>query len=78
MTTYSVANAKNGLPSLIDRVLRGKEVIIARNGKPVAERNPVAQTPKTASPASYARRKSRRQARISLGVTSVDLLDQLK
>jgi prevent-host-death family protein len=77
MTTYSVADAKNGLPSLIDRALKGEEVIITRHGKPVAELKPVTQAPKMASHVSYAWLKSRRQARISLGVTSVDLLDQL-
>jgi antitoxin (DNA-binding transcriptional repressor) of toxin-antitoxin stability system len=37
MTTYSVADAKAGLPRLIDRAIAGEEVIITRHGKPVAE-----------------------------------------
>lgn len=37
MTTYSVAEAKNTLPRLLDRALEGEQVIITRHGKPVAE-----------------------------------------
>lgn len=37
MSTYSVADAKNGLPRLIDLALEGEEVVITRHGRPVAE-----------------------------------------
>ena len=37
VTAYSVADAKNRLPSLIDKALAGEEVIITRRGKPVVE-----------------------------------------
>jgi prevent-host-death family protein len=37
VTAYSVAEAKNTLPKLVDRALQGEEVIITRHGKPVAE-----------------------------------------
>ena len=40
MTAYSVADAKNNLPKLIDRALDGEEVIITRRGKPVVELKP--------------------------------------
>ena len=40
MTAYSVAEAKNRLPKLIDRALQGEEVVITRHGKPVAELQP--------------------------------------
>jgi prevent-host-death family protein len=40
MSTYSVADAKASLPSLINRALAGEEVIITRHGKPVAELRP--------------------------------------
>ena len=36
MTDYSVAEAKNNLPKLLDRVLAGEEVTITRRGKPIA------------------------------------------
>ena len=40
MSSYSVAEAKNGLPGLIDRALEGEEVLITRRGKIVAELRP--------------------------------------
>lgn len=40
MASYSVAEAKNQLPSLIDKALGGEIVVITRHGKPVAELMP--------------------------------------
>lgn len=40
MTSYSVAEAKNNLPKLLDRMLAGEEVVITRRGKPIARLNP--------------------------------------
>jgi len=77
MSTYSVADAKNGLPRLIDRALRGEEVIIARHGKPVAELRPVAPLSRKGAPATYAWLRARRQDRKPVGLSSVELLDQL-
>jgi len=37
MTTVGVFEAKNKLSALLDRVERGEEVTITRNGKPVAK-----------------------------------------
>jgi prevent-host-death family protein len=37
MTDYSVAEAKNNLPKLIDRALAGEEVTITRRGKVVVK-----------------------------------------
>ena len=41
MTVFSVAEAKNKLPGLIDRAVAGEEVVITRHGRPVAELRPV-------------------------------------
>lgn len=76
MTSYSVADAKNSLPKLIDRALRGEEVVITRYGKPVAELKPVGGQP-GASTVTYAWLRSRRQSRRGVGLTSVQILDQL-
>jgi antitoxin (DNA-binding transcriptional repressor) of toxin-antitoxin stability system len=35
MSTHSVAEAKNTLPTLIDRALAGEEIVISRHGRPV-------------------------------------------
>ena len=42
MKTYRVAEAKNQLPKLIDRVLSGEEVVITRRGTPVMALRPTA------------------------------------
>lgn len=36
MGHYSVAEAKNNLPKLLDRMLAGEEVVITRRGRPIA------------------------------------------
>ncbi len=77
MSTYSVADAKNGLPRLIDRALEGEEVIISRHGKPVAELRPVAARPPGRTPTTYAWLRARRLARKPVGISSVDLLNQI-
>ena len=41
MSTYSVSEAKNQLPKLIDRALMGEGVVITRRGRPVVELKPV-------------------------------------
>jgi prevent-host-death family protein len=45
MTTHSVTEAKNHLPELIDRALKGESVVITRRGQPVVELKPVVQQP---------------------------------
>lgn len=45
MTHYSVAEAKNNLPKLLDRMLAGEEVVITRRGKPIGQLNPTQTTP---------------------------------
>ena len=79
MSTYSVADAKDGLPRLIDRAMAGEEVIITRHGKPVVELRPTAAP----EPDADARRaghdwlRQRREAGPTLTVSSVELLNQM-
>lgn len=49
MSTHSVAEAKNKLPELIDRALKGEGVVITRHGRPVVELKPI---PEAARPVS--------------------------
>ena len=72
MAEYSVADAKNRLPTLIDKAEAGEHVVITRHGHPVVELRPVAAA-KPRSPASYARLKERRTGPV--GLTSVELLN---
>lgn len=46
MSKHSVVEAKNQLSELIDRSLKGEDVVITRHGRPVAELKPVARTPR--------------------------------
>ncbi len=77
MTTYSVANAKSGLPQLIDRALGGEEVVISRHGKPVVELRPIRAAATKEAATTYAWLRARRQTRKPGSLTSVELLRQL-
>jgi prevent-host-death family protein len=46
MSTHSVAEAKNQLSRLIDRALKGEDVVITRRGQPVIELRPVRPPPR--------------------------------
>jgi len=43
MARYSVAEAKNNLPKLLDLALQGEEVTITRRGEPIARIVPEAE-----------------------------------
>jgi prevent-host-death family protein len=49
MAEYSVAEAKNHLPKLLDRAMAGEEVMITRRGKPIAKIVPNAPPPQAMS-----------------------------
>jgi prevent-host-death family protein len=76
MTTYSVAEAKNRLPRLIDKALEGEEVVITRRGKPVVTLRPAA-----ARSASITAMDEwlfeRTRSRPGVGMTSVEILNLL-
>ncbi len=76
VTAYSVAEAKNTLPKLIDRARQGEEVVITRHGKPVAELRSV-QPPPAPPRGTYEWLRARRDARPGVGLTSVEILDLL-
>ena len=74
MTSYSVADAKNHLPKLIDRALEGEEVVITRRGKPVVELKPAILRPKPPI-GTDEWLKQRRRTRPAINITSVELLN---
>jgi prevent-host-death family protein len=75
MSTYSVADAKAGLPSLINRALAGEEVIITRHGKPVVELRP-ASVPNPAGRAAALKRLLAHSITPAAGApTSVELMN---
>jgi prevent-host-death family protein len=51
MSTHSVAEAKNRLPELIDRALKGEGVVITRHGRPVVELKPIPELARAVSTA---------------------------
>jgi prevent-host-death family protein len=51
MSTHSVAEAKNKLPELIDRALKGEGVVITRHGRPVVELKPIPEPVRPVTPA---------------------------
>jgi prevent-host-death family protein len=76
MAEYSVADAKNHLPKLIDKALQGEEVVITRRGKPVVELRPALPRPKP-SIGTDEWLFERTRARPGVGLTSVQILDLL-
>ena len=74
MTDYSVADAKNQLPSLIDKALAGEHVVITRRGKPVVELRPASRQAASAT-GIHEWLRARTRARPSVGLTSVEILD---
>lgn len=77
MSTYSIAEAKERLPSLIDAAIEGEPVVITRDGKPVAELRPARQHDPQAAKAAYERLRARRDAGPTIPITSVELLRQI-
>jgi prevent-host-death family protein len=49
MTQFGMHEAKTKLSQLVERAEAGEEIVIARNGKPVARLIPVAETASLAS-----------------------------
>ncbi len=76
MSLFSVAEAKNGLPSLIDRATAGEEVVITRHGRPVAELRPIGPRA-SGAPSNYRLLKRQRATRKGVPISSVELLRAL-
>ena len=62
MSTHSLAEAKNQLPQLIERALKGEAIVITRRGQPVVELKPLhpAPTPRPITEADIEWLKARR------------------
>jgi prevent-host-death family protein len=80
MASYSIAEARNHLPRLINAAAAGEEVVITRHGRPVAELRPKVST----TPGAPHRRlevfewlKAQRDARKGVDIDSVNLIDEM-
>lgn len=80
MGSYSVAEAKNGLPSLIDRAIEGEEVLITRHGKIVAELRPAPTTSNCPSDRAGGLEwlRQRRESRPYVDVDTAEVLRALR
>lgn len=79
MSVYSVAQAKNALPRLINEALAGERVVITRRGVDVVSLNPTVKVKATSGDRQRAIRKliAQQTAWGSTGKTSVELLDDM-
>lgn len=77
MSSYSVAEAKNNLPKLLNRMLAGEAVTITRRGKPVARLEPAQEVKPTSGPIDL---EWLRRVRVKPTVPTdgVDLLRQMR
>nr|WP_316629128.1 type II toxin-antitoxin system prevent-host-death family antitoxin [uncultured Brevundimonas sp.] len=77
MSSYSVAEAKNNLPKLLDRMLAGEAVTITRRGVPVARLEPAQDSvpaPQTVDLDWFRRVR----AKPTDGLNAVDLVRQMR
>ena len=77
MTSFSVADAKNSLPRLMNRAIDGEDVVITRPRKLVAEIRAVGPIAKTAGTGTHAWLRSRSEARPRSSLSSAEGFDQL-
>ena len=77
MSSYSVAEANNNLPKLLDRMLAGEAVTITRRGVPIARLEPAQDsipTPKAVDLDWFRRVR----AKPTDGLNAVDLVRQMR
>lgn len=77
MSSYSVAEAKNNLPRLLDRMLAGEAVTITRRGKPIARLEP-AEPPAPTGGAVDLEWFQRVRVKPTNPINSVDLIRQMR
>ena len=80
MTRYSIAEAKESLPALVDKALAGEDVTLTRDGEAVVELQASRRraAPRTLSEAEWRRLRARRAARGSLGADSVSIIRAMR
>ena len=76
MASYSVAEAKNHLPSLIDKALGGEDVVITRHGRPVAELRPPRPRLSPEDRKALYDKMAKEAAKRPVSISSVDLVRQ--
>jgi prevent-host-death family protein len=78
MSTHSVAEARNNLSALIDRAVKGEDVVITRHGQPVVELKPVVKSPRPVTDADLDWLAERRTRRRRVTIDAATLIRQLR
>jgi prevent-host-death family protein len=78
MSVYSVAEAKNQLSKLIDRALKGEDVVIARRGAPVVELKRVRPPPRPITEAEIEWLRARLVGRIPAKTDAGTLIREMR
>ena len=78
MGKHSVVEAKNRLSKLIDRALKGEDVVITRHGQPVVALTPISQPAKPVTPAALNWLADRRAKLRPVHVASGKLISRLR
>lgn len=78
MTTHSVTEARSRLSELIDRALRGEDIVIARRGRPVVELRAIARQAKPLIDADLDWLASQRRLGIVPATDAAELVGRLR
>ena len=78
MGTYSIIEAKNRLPELIDRALKGEDVVITRHGRPVVELKPIPKPPRPVTQEDLDWLAARRGKRLSAREKAGELVSRMR
>jgi prevent-host-death family protein len=78
MGKHGVVEAKNRLSKLIDRALKGEDVVITRHGQPVVTLIPISQPTKPVTPAALDWLADRRAKLRPVRVASGKLISRLR
>jgi prevent-host-death family protein len=78
MCTHGVADAKNKLPELIDRALKGEGVVITRHGRPVVELKPIPAPVRPVTPEALDWLAARRVGRKNLTEDAGTLVSRMR
>jgi prevent-host-death family protein len=78
MSSYSVAEAKNKLPQLINRALDGEGVVITRHGRPVVELKAIQPAAHTMTEADWQWLEANRLPRLDPNKDAVEVVRETR
>lgn len=78
MSRYSVAEARNNLSNLIDRAIKGDDVVITRHGQPVVELRRIAARGRSMTDEDMNWLRARRVGRKRPKMNAAQLVSQMR